>query len=255
MFTRLIDSDWFDFIYPLLLVAFVASGYFLANKYYKSKNQVWQSAGVESSVIGLFALLLAFTFSTASGTMRDRNQAIHEEANSLANLHRSSLMGDDSLRQFTSQYLLKVIGQLGHYSDVSAKEMASLHKEVEQTQRDYLRSLQVYNQSHPGAGEKYLSAFNSINASYYRMIGAYHQRIPPVIMVLLVISSLLIGMLIGFMNGHSRQQHFLAPFIFVVLVVLSIQAIRDLDNPSSGSVRPVFNNFNQLGEYVESTGH
>ncbi len=254
MFTRLIDSDWFDFIYPLLLVAFVASGYFLANKYYKSKNLVWQSAGVESSVIGLFALLLAFTFSTASGSMRDRNQAIHEEANSLANLHRSSLMGDDSLRQFTSQYLLKVIGQLGHYSDVSAKEMASLHNEVEQTQREYLRSLQVYNQSHPGAGEKYLAAFNSINASYYRMIGAYHQRIPPVIMVLLVVSSLLIGLLIGFMNGHSRQQHFLAPFIFVVLVVLSIQAIRDLDNPGSGSVRPVFNNFKQLGEYVESTG-
>lgn len=254
MFTRLFDSDLFDYVYPVLLIGFMALGYYLAHKLYQLKKLTWQASGVESSVIGLFALLLGFTFSSASGTIRDRNQAIHEQSNALANYHRSTLMGEDSLRQFTGTFLLDVIKRMEQFNEVSDRDLDKLTHEVDQIQRGYLATLRKYNQSHPGAGDKYISGFNAIKGSFYRVMGTYHQRIPEVVIVLLVLSSLLISMLIGFMNGHGKQRHFLAPLIYVVLVVLSVQAIRDLDNPSSGSVRPGFNSFAGLREYIESTG-
>jgi hypothetical protein len=89
---------------------------------------------------------------------------------------------------------------------------------------------------------------NQLNGNFIRIVHSYDVRTPPLIMVLLVFSSLLIGILIGFLNSFNNKTHYLVPFIFVVIVSICIQSIRDLDNPYIGSMQPSFNDFSrQLG--------
>jgi hypothetical protein len=86
---------------------------------------------------------------------------------------------------------------------------------------------------------------NQLNGSFIRIVHSYDVRTPPLIMTLLVFSSLLIGVLIGFLNSFNNKRHFLVPVIFVVIVSLCIQSIRDLDNPYIGSIQPSFDDFSR----------
>ncbi len=94
-----------------------------------------------------------------------------------------------------------------------------------------------------------LPLFNEMNNHFYQIVGSYDIRTPHLIITLLLVSSLLIGMLVGFLNGFHKRPHYLVPVIFVVLVALCVQAIRDLDNPFNGSIQPSFESFS-----VQKTG-
>lgn len=55
-----------------------------------------------------------------------------------------------------------------------------------------------------------------------------------------------IGILVGFTNSAQETRHYFVPLLFVVLSVLTIQAISDLDNPKLGFIRPNYDNLLDL---------
>ncbi len=60
----------------------------------------------------------------------------------------------------------------------------------------------------------------------------------------------LIGILVGFMNGFYEKRHYLVPLIFVVIVSLMVQSIRDLDNPYGGTIRPQYDNLKDIRSLI-----
>ena len=118
--------------------------------------------------------------------------------------------------------------------------------EIEKVNKVYLAQLVAISRS-GAAGKKevenLMPYFNHLNANFYHIINSYDERTPHIIILLLLVSSWLIGILVGFMNAFHERRHFLVPFIFVVLVSGSIQCIRDLDNPYEGIIQPNFNDF------------
>jgi len=75
---------------------------------------------------------------------------------------------------------------------------------------------------------------------------SYDERTPPIVIFLLVISSWLIGLLVGFLNGFHKSKHILVPLLYFIMVSLTMQAIRDLDNPAKGGIRPQYSNLQDL---------
>ncbi len=56
----------------------------------------------------------------------------------------------------------------------------------------------------------------------------------------------MIGMLVGFLNGFHKDRHILVPLLYIILVAFTMQAIRDLDNPVKGCIRPKYKNLQDL---------
>lgn len=54
----------------------------------------------------------------------------------------------------------------------------------------------------------------------------------------------------GFSNSAQETCHFFVPFLFVVILVLTVQAIRDLDNPDLGFIRPTYPNLQDLQRLI-----
>ena len=104
----------------------------------------------------------------------------------------------------------------------------------------------------PQAAElrRLLPAFNQLMASTSRLHYALAERTPTSI-VLLLISSWALGVLVGFTNSAQETRHYFVPVLFVIISVLTVQAIRDLDSPELGFIRPNYQNLQDLQYLIE----
>ena len=193
MWVDIVDSVLFTVLYPVTLLGTVIVGYIIAKKIYVVKNKEWKASGVESSVIGIFALLLSFTFLSSNNSMKDRLKLLHDTSDAAANLRRESLFLEDDIKETTKQYLIKYLGILadfkGHYLSGEQK----LINEIENINGNYLSFLTSRNKLNPGEKKEeilLLPYFNELNTHFYRMVYSYDERTPHLIIILLIVSSI-----------------------------------------------------------------
>lgn len=253
MWVNLIDSVYFTILYPVTLTAFVMIGYFITRKQYIAKNKPWKASGIETSVIAIFALLLSFTFLSSNNSMKARTALMHETSNASANLRRMSLLTDDPVKTATKEYLINYLEIMRDFRARYLQGEDRLVNDVEAVNGNYLTRLTSLSKLNPADREdvqRLMPYFNALNSHFYQILSSYNERTPRLIITLLIVSSWLIGMLVGFMNGFHARRHYLVPFIFIVLVTWSIQAIRDLDNPYNGVIQPKFDDLGKQREIL-----
>jgi len=246
MWAGIVDSVLFTILYPVTLLIAVILGYGIARKFYVRQNKEWKASGVEASVIGIFALLLSFTFLSSNNSMKDRLKTLHETSDAAANLRRESLFLSNDIKEATKQYLISYLDILGNFKTHYLAGENKLIGEIEFVNGNYLSLLISRNKLNPEGKQEVqllLPYFNELNAHFYRTFYSYDERTPNLIIILLIVSSWLIALLVGFLNGFHQRRHYLVPFIFIVMVTLCIQAIRDLDNPHGGTIEPEFADF------------
>ena len=95
-----------------------------------------------------------------------------------------------------------------------------------------------------------LPAYNKFNVNVFRLHYSFQERTPSSIIGLLLISSWAIGILVGFTNGWQPDRHYFVPMLFVVISVLTVQSIRDLDDPEQGFIRPNYANLLDLQRVI-----
>ncbi len=116
-------------------------------------------------------------------------------------------------------------------------------REVETLNNNYLIEIKKYADVNDVNKREILSIvpyFNALNNYAYSILVSFNNRTPKIIIILLIVASWLIGVLAGFLNGFNMHRHFLVPVIFVFIVSMCMQIIRDLDNPFSGYIQPGF---------------
>ena len=233
MLTRIVDSLFFSFLYFLVLVGSVLLGYYLAQRFYLQRNKTWEKSGVESSLIGFFALVISFTLSASYSSSHDRNKLIHEQGDALAQMHRESLLLPPPLRMNVKQYLLHHIdAQISFYERRLQKD--SVVKLITRQNGNFFNAIRSDSVTRKGL-LSLTPSYNLLSASTFRMLYSYDERTPLIIIFLLVVSSWLIGLLVGFLNGFHKGRHILVPLLYIILVAFTMQAIRDLDNPLKGA--------------------
>jgi hypothetical protein len=251
MWKIIINSHFFTVIYPIILVISVITGAMIARRTWVRKKIEWKSSGVDASVVAIYSLLLSFTFFASNNLMRDRLVVLNNMKEASASLHRTSLLTGDTVQNETNHYLIGYLTIMSNFKAHYLESEDKLWMDIENLNRHYVRTLAAQCKQNPGMKNDVLLLIpfvNQLNGNFIRIVHSYDVRTPPLIMVLLVFSSLLIGILIGFLNSFNNKTHYLVPFIFVVIVSICIQSIRDLDNPYIGSMQPSFNDFSrQLG--------
>jgi hypothetical protein len=93
-----------------------------------------------------------------------------------------------------------------------------------------------------------MSALSQVSSTYYRTYYGHEERIPRLMIDLLLISAMLIGLLVGFMNGVGgiELRQMLTSLVFLIIVLLTIRTVLDMNNPYFGTIQPELENLERL---------
>ena len=252
MWRNLFDVLWFTLAYPVSLLLAVAVGYLVAEVNYRRPGRIWKPSGIESALITIFGLLLSFTLLSSNNSLRERTALIHQSSDAVGELYRESQLlpaTGPAVRDLLRRFLAL---ELAEHRPQAAHDPAHVRK-LENLYRQAWRQLAARGGSLPPTDElrRLLPAFNQLNAATSRLHYSNREGTPSSIIALLLISSWAIGVLVGFTNSAQETRHYFVPALFVIISVLTIQTIRDLDNPALGFIRPSYGNLQDLQRLIE----
>lgn len=250
MWHTFLDSSSFVLIFCLLLIFSIGSGIFCATLYKKKYN--WESSGIENSIVGIFALIISFTFLQAGNAHRDRSVNIHNEANYIDMMYRYSKELPDSFYKYTKGELLNFLSAQLSYEKSHDEQFFYRAKLLSDAYWSKLRKYKNQESNSPYVDQinKVSECFDHIQSAVSLNAYSYYERTPSFVMFLLIIVSLLIGFLVGFMNGIKSKIHFLVPFIYFVLIALTMMVISDLNNPRLGLIKPSYHHLQITYDYI-----
>lgn len=253
MWQALLGSSFFILLFSFLLLCFICLGIFCAVRY--KKKHKWESSGIENSIVGIFALIISFTFLQAGNAHRDRLATIHREANYIDMLYRYSKEMPDSFYRYTQKELITFLKNQLSYEEFNDKKFFYNAKVISDSYWAKLREYKKKGNDFTYADQvnKISECFDQIQATVSLNAYSYYERTPPFVMFLLVFVSLLIGFLVGFMNGIKTKIHFLIPVIYFVMITLTMAVISDLNNPRLGLIKPSYHHLQIAYEYIKSS--
>jgi hypothetical protein len=96
---------------------------------------------------------------------------------------------------------------------------------------------------------------SALSSAYYRAYYGYEERIPSLMIDLLLVSAMLIGLLVGFMNGIGgiELRQMITSLLFLVIVLLTFRTVLDMNNPYRGSIQPEQENLVRLLESLRAS--
>ena len=248
MWRSLFDVLWFTLAYPVSLLLAVALGYLVAEMNYRRRGRIWKPSGIENALITIFGLLLSFTLLSSNNTLKERTVLIHQSSDAVAELYRESELLPAAGPAIVRGLLLRFLAlELAEHrpkplpDPAHARKIAVLDRQAWQQLRAAVRPEEV---------RRLLPALHKLSAATSRLHYSYQEGTPYSIIGLLLISSWAIGVLVGFSNSAQETRHYLVPVLFVIISVLTVQAIRDLDNPELGFIRPNYGNLQDLQRLI-----
>jgi hypothetical protein len=189
-----------------------------------------------NSVLGLLALLIAFTFSMALERYDERRELVMHEANALGTLWlRSQLMDapdGERVRSVLRVYIDSRVA-FGHASDTEEEVLAQHKSEVLQVSlwNATVQAIRPFRTTEL-AGLMVSSANRSFDLSEERY-ATHRARIPLNIFRMLLIYALVTAGMVGFQRAAHRK----ATTLMFVLLALAVSLIIDLDRPAIGAIR------------------
>ncbi|WBO85335.1 bestrophin-like domain [Hymenobacter yonginensis] len=244
---------WFVLAYPASLLLAVAVGYLFAEVYYRRRQRIWKPSGIESALITVFGLLLSFTLLSSNNSLKERTGLIHQTSDAIAELYRESQLLPAPERAAVQQFLLQLLQlELNEHRPRRPHDPAHIRR-LERLDHQFWQQLSAAGRTSPARADRVrrlLPAFNKLDSNTFRLHYSYREGTPYSILSLLFVSSWAIGILVGFTNSAQETRHYFVPILFVVISVLTIQSIRDLDNPELGFIRPDYGNLQDLQRII-----
>ncbi|MBS1983808.1 MAG: DUF4239 domain-containing protein [Bdellovibrionales bacterium] len=231
------------FLLLLALLMLIAHLSFSAGKYVKHHwPQIKPEASdfIPSTILGLVALILAFTFSMAIGRFDRRLELVVQESNAIGTTYlRSKLMEPAQRGQEVRDLLKQYVDARLEFFEVGTN--AELIEKAEAKARhiqDQLWNLTVqFTQKDRGAvAAQFVSSLNEVIDLQSQRAAALRNTIPKIVyVIMLLITSAGIGSLAFARGAHSESSRW-SISLLVCLFVGVFTLIRDLDRPRAGTI-------------------
>lgn len=195
-----------------------------------------------SSILGILALLLGFTFSLSLQRFDSRSEAVVDEANAIGTTYLRAQLLPESHRA-------NVLALLGRYLDLRVQE--SSQSLVDENQRQVLLAqataaqTQLWAYAREAAQQNpnpvtvglFVQALNEMIDSFGRRDAGLNRHVPEVVLLLLYGTFLMAGAIVGYASGVSGHRPSFVMYIMVVLIVVLVFIILDLDRPRRGLIQ------------------
>jgi len=222
---------------------------------------ITQANAVLVSMLGLLALLLAFTFSAALQRYEDRSRTVVDEANAIGTtyLRARLLPGEmpDEVQALLRQYL-DVRVQEGR---VDSTEL-ELHKSL--LHQAKLMEAQLWSHAVKAAeldtsvvtSGLFIQSLNELIDTSTTRDAALNRQVPEIVLLLMFATIVLTTGTLGYASGIAGHRVTLAAFVLLILIALVVYLIIDLDRPRRGVIQVSHESMLSLQQTIGSAqGH
>jgi len=196
-----------------------------------------ESNTFQGGMLALLGLLLAFTFAMASQRLDARKQLVLDEANAIgtAYLRATAVPGAEEVADLLRRYVdVRLEGV------AASRDPAAFQHAVAESERLHAamwsRAATLARANPDPLRTLLLSALNDVIDLHEKRLTAMRNRVPAVILVLLVLAAVLAMASVGHSAGILGGRSLSTALIFAALVTLVIMVVVDLDLPQRGLV-------------------
>ncbi len=213
-------------------------GYKIGLKKTKTDNK---NAEISSSLLGLLALILGFTFAMAGSRYENRKDNLIDEANCIGTaLLRSDIYPDSLKNEFKKDFQTYLISRRDYYllENDEVKLTASLKQSAEASDRLWSRAaFYAKDKDYFIQSNMMLTALNQMFDSASKSNMVLNSKVPETIVYLLLAFSIIISFFIGYNSGLEKKINtkFVIGFCFLICIVIFITL--DLDRPRRGLIK------------------
>lgn len=248
MKSPMIQLSFIDFISPwviglilffVLILAFVAGFRTRKRKVKKDPTLEHEDLGsISSTLLGLLALILAFTFSMANSRFDTRRELAIQEANAIGTVFlRTEFFPDSVQKELKSNLKMYVEERIAfYYAGMDLDILIGHMKNSDVLGKKIWDQVTAYSKVDPNLvrTSEIVSSLNEMIDLTTSRRAAGEANIPGSIQWFLIILSIFST----FLLGYERKTHFdwIIVMVFSLMLSLTVFSIFDLDRPRSGLV-------------------
>jgi len=188
------------------------------------------------AVLALLGLVLAFTFSMSLTRHEQRRQTVVTDSNAIGDFYTSlSLLKEpvrgklqNVVRQYVEHRLSLPQATLDEATlQQRLGEIQSMHGQMESLVKE------AVDEGTPVV-VPLVNTLNELTSAHASRLSAMRDRVPPSVVLLLVLAAIISMILMGWQQGMSREWHPVAAVGFTALVCLVLWVTLDLNQPQRG---------------------
>lgn len=228
------------FLYPTLLIASIFFGRKVANRSIRKKHQ-WKAVGVESGLIGFYALVTSFTLAQSANNTGNRDAMIHNIADDMSEVLRVVKTSSPEIESRVRLYFSEFYGIIKTPFEPTTAGITSRINTIDRLDvilDNDMKKILAKNPEDRGQISTLLGKTDRLESLYYRFMHSYEKNVSALILFILVLFSLFIGFLIGFIEKYHNNHIHIISIMFVVISFIVLNLIHDLDNPTIGFLQP-----------------
>jgi len=190
-------------------------------------------------ILGLFALLIGFTFTMGLSRYELRRELVVHEANAIDTTYLRLQLLQEPYRSYLSSLLVSYMNtRVELFAPHSSPQEAYLQKQSEVLKLQFWNALTEALRLIPKdqITGQLLFASNQMFDVGSERIATQRAHIPTVVLEQLLWYAIIASALQGFLHGISLKHHDLIPAVLQLLVSMVIMLIVDLDYPHRGSI-------------------
>lgn len=237
-------NQWliFTVLLVLLLVA-TEIGYRVgrAARSRMSDHAISQLTTIEGGVLGVLALLLAFTFSMAVARYESRRELVVKEANAIGTAAlRAQLLPEPARSEAASlfrQYVASRIELAEAASDVNRRQAALVTTEKLQQQLWALGAGALRSDGHSFAPALLIASLNEVIDVHGERLAAARNHVPEVVLRLELLVAVFAVGLVGYGCGAGDRRNPVSTSALAILLAAIVLLILDLDRPRRGLIQ------------------
>lgn len=215
---------------------------------FSAKNSATEASrshvsAIQSSILGILALLLAFTFSLSLQRFDSRSEAVVNEANAIGTAYLRAQLLPASLRDDAQVALREYLELRVQASAVSGIERAEREELLTKTARSQTtlwgfarRAAEANPNPNPVTSGLFIQSLNEVFDAFGRRVAALDRHVPEMVLLLLYGTFVMAGAIVGFASGAGGHRPSMASYIMIVLMVVLVFIILDLDRPRRGVI-------------------
>jgi hypothetical protein len=197
-----------------------------------------QVGAVQGAVLGLLGLLLAFSFAAAGARFLERQDLIVAEANAIGTAYlRADLLDEPqrselraALQRYTEQRLALSANMQKNLTSAALEEIERFHVRI-------WRAASAGVAARPAAAVVVLPPVNEVIDLHATRMAAAHKHLPPLVMGLLILSSLLAIGVMGYGSGIGGERRVILTGSLAVLIGMALWITIDLDHTRAGLIQ------------------
>ena len=218
-------------------------GFRLGRRGYQAETESSRSvaSSLKGSVLGLVALLLAFSFSATTSRFDVRQRLVLDQANAVGTCYqRAGLLDDearDRIREVLRSYVRVRLELAAAGNDSAALKQA--RGELDRHLVGLWSAVEAANRRHPDMvrNSMIVPAANEVIDLGSTRAWANRNHLPDSVLILLLASVLVSGLLLGHSSGQAARRHVGLWSASNLILALTLFAVLDFDRPRRGLIR------------------